>query len=223
MQPEGTTDRQLARAVEKLTRRYEIQHTQRMPGGGRRLVSTTHDPLIMMLRTAGTPSLGEAGSSPSARMLADADAIEKLRNLRADIDALWEYLVPGAVRAGFLRQKGLTHEAELVGWHQLFAVYRRRELVHTDDFEWACRIVIGWEHTIEARFDPPTIIESTSPCPECRNRWAESSIGDRVTAITYTIGRPLDTTSASCRACGRTWRGVPELRELAKSQGALFG
>lgn len=215
---EPTPERKLARSVQRLTRSYETQQLQRVYGKrGRQLVTIRHDSLIGLLRTAGTPSLGSAGSSPSARMLADADAIEKLGELRADINALWTNLIPGAVQAGVLKQP-LTHEASLAGWHRLFENYHRAGLVPPKHFDWAASIVHGWVHSIEMRFDPPTIIESIYPCPSCGARWSSSTAGDRVTAITYTIRHPLDMSSATCRACGTTWRGPREIRALVDAQ-----
>ncbi|MGE0402974.1 MAG: hypothetical protein AB7T06_40080 [Kofleriaceae bacterium] len=230
-------ERQLARAVEKLCRPYVVSHVQRMPGGGRRTVSTTHSPLIVMLRTAGTPSQGAAGASASERVPVDDGALRMLRELTADIADLWRELLPGAVQNGGLLRNFPVPERALDTWHQLFTRYLHadftpppyalgtdtRSFITEGELQIAAGVCSRWVEAIELRFDPPPSIEGTIICPECRQRWGRSTIGDRVAAITITYGGSVATSSAVCRACGSTWLGRQQLEDLAAGRSRRRG
>ncbi len=215
---ESTPEQRLARSVEKLTRPYTVEHLQRVPGGGRRIVHSQHDPLIGMLRTASLSSTGaHAIGGVQSRAVVDADAIEKMSELRESITGLWTDLVPDAR----IPRRNVLAEIALTEWHALFITHRRLGLVVTLDVKYAHELLEWWVHNIEAKFDPVRTIELTAPCPKCGSRWAQIGVGEltaRVSALTVTFAGTATSAVASCRACGSTWRGEEGLRQLDKLQ-----
>lgn len=211
----------LARSIERLTRPYALEHTQRMPGGGRRMFTISHPPLIYRLRTASLSSGGaNAGSPELGRSVIDGDAIEKLGQIRSDIVTVWDWLGFANVPAPRLSDL----EPALDAWHDAFEWHRRADALTAEQIEDAAHIWTGWEHTIEAKFDAPRrMINITEPCPECGTLWHVTGTGEleqRVYAVVLAFTGSAATISAACRHCGRTWVGPAMVRELDRKQRA---
>lgn len=218
MQHERTPQQRLARSVEKLTRAYTVEHVQRVPGGGRRLVHTQHDPLIVMLRAASLSSGGaHSGSGAQSRSVVDDDALTKMQQLRKTIHDLWSELVPGTR----VPRRQVPHEQALIAWHELFVTHCRLDLVAPEQVAHADVELSWWVRTIEMKFDPARTIELTLPCPRCGERWATSGEGvleARISALSLSFAGSISSATAVCRNCGMSWRGEHELRELEREQ-----
>jgi hypothetical protein len=207
-------------AIRKLTAAHDEHVTVRVAGGGRRIVTVGHEPLITRLE-AGllSTSAGYGGSSPQARNVIDADTLQKLDALRGDTIKLWKQLLPGSYRLLPLRTDPLVESLSL--WHTLFTFYADRELIPAGHATFAQRVTVGWMNTIELKFSPPHTIEGTTPCPVCRSRWTTpGDLEDRLSAIVFTFTGLASEAKASCRACGVTWQGRVELEALDRQFAA---
>lgn len=207
--------RRLEIAVRKLTEPHTSEHWQRTKRG-RTLVTLTHAPLIWQLEN-GLTSTGASygGSAPQSRNVLDTDTLTKLTDLSTVIARSWANLLPGAARAIPLHK--IPRAEALREWHRLFAEYNRHELVPPGRLTFEARTYTGWVSVILTKFDPPTQIEGTTPCPKCNARWTEpDDLEDRVSALVYVFPGSVDQAHASCRVCGENWRGPLEMHALKR-------
>jgi hypothetical protein len=209
----------LARTVERLARPHTIT-TRQSSGTGLRIERIVwHPPLIAQLRNAAgsTTGGGGGGAGPNARNAIDADALEQYDTIRKAIAYAFEAVKvphpPMSPRA--------LPEQQLAYWHTLFTLTISAGLndPDDDDLEFYTRKWSGWAHLIDKKFDPPTKLESTLPCPICGERWhTHPDTGDRQPAIEITFTGRVDHSYAACAACGERWAGKAELQLLAHLQ-----
>jgi uncharacterized protein with PIN domain len=76
------------------------------------------------------------------------------------------------------------------------------------------RITDVWIRQIEMKFDPPFTLEVTRRCPGCERKHVYNESNEQVAAVVITWHKSFDKSIATCRACGRTWVGESELRQL---------
>lgn len=136
-----------------------------------------------------------------------------------DSDALYQFaLIDNAIRE-WCRMAGMPRPASpgrgLLAWrtHQLSIVGR-------DDRFYIAQMR-SWASIIRAKLDPPRTIEITAPCPgeDCGAITWTSPDGEEYrypVVLAYHPEDPNLTTNAvaTCRACGRIWRGEFALRGL---------
>jgi hypothetical protein len=72
----------------------------------------------------------------------------------------------------------------------------------------------GWVNAINVKFDPPVVLDITKPCPKCAVEHVFDDYGDRHRAVIIGWRKTFDKSRAECRACGQTWVGESELRQL---------
>jgi hypothetical protein len=78
----------------------------------------------------------------------------------------------------------------------------------------------GWVARIRAYFDPPRILEITTGCPVCGERYAYNpDTGHQIPAVVVQFRdclgpTMLDEATGLCRFCETVWQGRNELREL---------
>lgn len=182
-----------------------------------------HDPLLLQLRGAVMSSTGSKGASSdgSARIPLNPTADALFVAIARQINA-WYRRLPNA------REERHIHE-RLRDWYIDFENRRRAgKLSEVEDLA-ASKVVEGWARSIEAMFDPPTVLEITeegragvaqpTPCPVCGGRYAiDVRNGDRVTALIVEYRNlGLDTmehATGLCRSCEEVWHGSGGLRAM---------
>lgn len=222
MQPDIPPADQLAHNVQRLALGTTTTSMRRVYGKkGRTLVTIHHDPLIAMLRSQMIGTSGAGGTTSTAanaRSVVDDDALTKMKELRADIWALWSALLPGATKLGILRRPPVLLEVALDGWHDMFTTHRRAGLAPASELYRALRVTTKWVETIEQKFDPIYTVPFRGACPVCRARWSidgDGIMASRVDAIAFTVPGAIADASAICRECGTVWRGHEQLARLA--------
>ena len=119
-----------------------------------------HAPLLDMLED-GISSQGAGSASSDPGIPIDAAAIELVQEMRGIIrswcEALEQHIPTGNVKSALRR------------WYQAHVnALRSGEITDVADLA-VTKIVEGWVKTIEAKFDPPDILEWTDPCPGWKN------------------------------------------------------
>lgn len=76
------------------------------------------------------------------------------------------------------------------------------------------KITTSWVNTINLKFDPPVVLDITKPCPKCNNEYVFDDYDDRHRAVVIAWRKTFEKSRAECRACGQTWVGESELRQL---------
>lgn len=71
-----------------------------------------------------------------------------------------------------------------------------------------------WVNAINVKFDPPVVLDITRPCPECGADYVFDEYDDRHRAVVISWKKTFDKSRAECRACGQSWVGESELRQL---------
>lgn len=187
-----------------------------------------HDPLLIQLREAVVGGVGKhAGSSPgNERIPFDSGALELFDHISRTINQ-W-YLATPIPRAH------LYVNDRLRAWYVHHANLIRAGKVSREVDAEATRTLVGWVSQINAKFDPPTVLElrhivtvngrqvhkpATCPVEACGSEWAMNpSTGERITALVVEyreIGaETLDEAVGVCRSCGTEWRGRFALRSL---------
>ena len=197
------TDRLLL-AVLALTDRYHVEavrddHTK---------VRVRHRPRLRQLRDSIHPSSNRdsGGKAARERSLIDAGALDLYRNIEAKI-----HKAAATVGADV---KALP---ELVLKRWLIAA---RQKLTSDAYEneWAGRIE-SWARQIDARLNPPTVVEIEANCPECGMRTVynrESDDNEPALAARYWKSgqEGLDGVIIRCAnpECAATWEGMTGAR-----------
>jgi hypothetical protein len=76
------------------------------------------------------------------------------------------------------------------------------------------KTISGWAATIKYKLDPPVTLEVTRPCPNCEKEYVYDEYDDKHRCLVVIWRRTFNESRAECRACGQTWVGERELRNL---------
>lgn len=209
--------KRLAVAVHKLTSTHTTELWQGQKKG-RKLVILTHQALITQLEAgAVSTGAGYGGTAPQSRNILDTDTLSKLTELRRALKRSWHNLYPNLALLLPISHEPLIHSLHL--WHQLFTAHLDANLVTEERLLHEANTYTAWVAIITAKFDPPNTIEGIVPCPKCRARWTTpADLEDRQSAIVYTLHGTPDTATATCRACGTSWKGRDGLLRLTREQ-----
>lgn len=200
--------------VDRLTLPHKSQVILENDNGAEVKEWIQHDALLVQLRDAVRSSTGAhpgAGGLASERSVIDSDALEQydaivgqIRRLYIQVTDSTPFRQPESnLRAWFIEFRRQV-EGRKVGHEIVEAKYRKLNRIAS---------------SIEAKLNPPTVLEITAPCPRCRETHATDDDGVYrrcvIVESRITEYRSLDHTRARCLACSATWihgRGMRQLR-----------
>ncbi|WP_104164706.1 hypothetical protein [Arthrobacter sp. SX1312] len=178
------------------------------PNGGTVTKWVMADPLLVQLRRAKTPGMeggsGGSGGRPSPLALNAFD-------LYREIDEQAGFLYWTHKDARPLRS--YTLEDRIQYW-----VARAR--LDRESLAEAEKIVLGWNRSIEALFNPKKVIPLAGTCPECKTafHFVEDD-GERTRKTALHISTDDAGPYAECAICGKHWPGL-ELVSLSEQISA---
>lgn len=201
--------------VDKLTKPYQQTVMQEVDDGPevkieKRVLELK--PLLIQLQEAIGSSQSVAargGGDMSTRAVLDAGALMLMTDIEDDIRELWNALHAPSIRARPLENTRAVRQM-MVQVNKLVLDNRLDDQALWDVY----RVINSWVYQIEAKFDPPVVIEVTRPCPKCHESFVYDEFNDRVLALAMEWRKSFEQSSAECRACGQTWLGQNELRLL---------
>jgi len=167
----------------------------------------TDPPLLDQLKAAVSGDLGGgSGASKPARERTPLDitAFTMLEQIDGQVRSWMKEA--GEPWAGELRPLLRT-------WYVVFTRYDRGEDTSRRHF----LILARWVAGIRDLIDPPTRYEVTSPCPNCGQVWVTRGNGqdaESVRALWVSWRSLPEDSDATCQGCGKTWRGVSQIRSL---------
>lgn len=200
--------------VDRLTLPHKTQVLMETDAGAEYKEWIDHDALLVQLREAVRSSTGAhpgAGGLASERSVIDSDALEQYDSIVAQIRRLYIEVTDSTpfkqpesnLRAWFIEFRRQV-EGRKVGREVIEAKYRKLNRIAS---------------SIEAKLNPPTILEITAPCPRCQATHATDDDGIYrrclIVESRITEYRSLDHTRARCLSCSATWihgRGMRQLR-----------
>ena len=201
-------------AADKLTRPYKQYIIQEVGEEEVEIIKTqvTLKALLYQLQEAIGSSqsmVSRGGSDMSTRSVLDAGALMLMTDIEEDLRELWNALFTKSPKQRPLENTKAVRQV----------VVQINKLVldnHIENEElWKVkRIFDSWVDQIEMKFDPPVVIEVTRPCPHCHESFVYDQYNDRVLALVVEWRKSFEESSAECRACGYTWLGQTELRQM---------
>ena len=198
-----TQDDRLLEAVTALTDRYHVEVIR----DDNTKTRIRHRPRLRQLRDAIHPSGNKGGNGKLARerSLIDAGALDLYQRIEKHIH-----------KAARVVGADVQDEAEIVLKRWLISA---RQKVTSDAFEdeWAHRFE-GWAKQIDARLNPPVVVEITAPCPICgESKALDRDSGDLVSALTIRYWRSgqegIEDAETRCGFCEAVWAGLTGARE----------
>lgn len=169
-------------------------------------------PLLVQLQDAIGSSqsiVARGGGDMSTRSVLDASALMLQTDIEEDLRQLWLTLFTPVRKARPLEN---TKALRLLMVQINKLVMDKR--LETDELWNVHYIFDKWVHQIETKFDPPVVIEVTRPCPKCHESFVYDDFNDRILALVVEWRKSFEQSSACCRACGQTWMGQTELRQM---------
>jgi len=200
--------------VNRLTLRHATSVMMEHDDGTEYRVKVQHKPLLDQLRDAVRSSTGprpEGGGLPNERNVIDSDALEQYDAIVAQVERLYREVTD----AKPFKDPGnnLRH------WYLAFSDQVNKAKISSDLVHEKYRKLNRIAASIEAKLNPPTILEITAPCPRCEATHGndEQGVHRRAVMIESRIVeyRSLEHTRARCICCGATWlhgRGMRQLR-----------
>jgi hypothetical protein len=201
-------------AVDKLTKPYKQYIVQEVGEEEVEIIKSevTLKALLYQLQEAIGSSqsvVSRGGSDMSTRSVLDAGALMLMTDIEEDLRELWN-----AVFVKTPKQRPLENAKAV----RVMAVQINKLVLDNqidDDELWKIkRIFEAWVDQIEMKFDPPVVIEVTRPCPHCHESFVFDDYNDRVLTLVVEWRKSFEESSAQCRACGYTWLGQTELRQM---------
>ena len=208
-----TSDREMSNAIDVLTKPWSDVLSPHETGTGR-YQPIDYPPLLDMLRSAVSSSLGKTGAGRSP------DAERNILNLAAF--SLWEH-IDGTTRA-WLRELSKNRAPDdlkeamisLGGIIQsLHASNQIKESRHAHMVAMFGR----WKTQIWELFDPPVVKDIVGACPNCEATAYTALDGGKQSAIIAYYWKGLRP-EAKCQCCGEHWTGERELLDLGYHLGA---
>lgn len=194
--------------VERLTKPY-VDRVEQDTRGSTKTVKVTHPPLFDQLDQAvhsTQTTLGRGGALASERNVIDTSAWMLRDAIRQELHRMWTKIINRAM------PETLTDATRI--WHLEFRVKVQDGKIPRDSVWAAVRRTSTWVKQIQLKFDPPVTLEVTRPCPQCTRRFVYNEHNERVFAVVIVWQKTFSNSNASCRACGHTWYGESELRQL---------
>ena len=200
--------------VDQLTLRHQSHITVPLDEGGERVLNVMHDPLLVQLKKSVLSSVGSGpggGALPSERNVLNTDAMELYETIAAIIVKQYGQVTDA--------KPFKTPEQNLRQWYIQFANNVRHGKVSADVVRSKLKLLADLKAQVDARVNPPSIIEITAPCPRCEAMYGQDEHGIYRHAVIVEsridVYRSLDHTRAKCVACGAVWihgRGMRQLR-----------
>lgn len=204
---------ELLDAVDALTLPYTTKILQSNDAGIHCVSTITHTPRLAHLRAAIVGGIGShGGSSNEPRLPFDAGALALYDEIEAEVG---RWFVAATASAVFP-----SPEQTLRRWYLAFHDADQKGQV-TDESRWEhTGRLQAWARQIDAKFDPPHVLELLAACPECGERFAlDPKTGDQVTALVVEYRQEgaltVEHAVVSCRFCERRWVGGAGSREVA--------
>ena len=194
--------------VDKLTQPYQDRIEQEQ-GGHRTSVTVRRPALLDQLEEAifSSQTVSNRGSSlASQRNVLDASAFMLRHAITGSVAKLWTMYFEDRMPTDLKRA--------LRVWQTRFRKEATDRNLHADTVWKIVRQTNTWINSIELKFDPPITLEMTRPCPNCEHQHVYNEHNERVAAVIITWQKSFDRSLAQCRACGQTWLGESELRQL---------
>lgn len=194
--------------IDKLTRPY-TDRIELEEDGRRNTVTVEHPALLDQLDDAilSSQTMVKRGSTlASQRSVLDASAFMLQHAIRQAIKLMWAQYIDDPV------PKDMKHALRL--WHMQFRKEVTDRQLSADTIWKHIRHTNTWIMQIELKFDPPITLEVTRPCPDCDQQFVYNEYNERVASVVVTWQRSFDRSAAICRACGKSWVGESELRQL---------
>jgi hypothetical protein len=201
-------------AVDKLTRPYRQDIMQETDGpDGETTVKksyiTLHSLLDQLDSSIGSSNSATArgGGDPSTRSVLDASALMLMHEIEQEAAQIWEFLNGTRIRPAntkLVLRRIYTKVEDMVA-KKTITTETLTEITHT---------YTHWANQIEAKFDPPVTIVITKPCPKCDVTFVFDEYNDRTHALVIYWRKSFEQSEGVCLACGNTWLGQNELRQL---------
>lgn len=199
--------------VDRLTMRHQSVFESTDEDGSFHKVTVMHDSLLEQLRGAVRSSQGprpDGGGLPSERNVLDGDALE-LYDTVTKLFADWFKDVSDA-------KPFKEPEANLRHWYIQFSNRFQKRQVSQERVYAAIRSLSKIVGQIDAKLNPPTVIEITSPCPRCGAVYGLDERGMYRHAVIVESRvhhyRSLENTKARCVHCGAQWVHGQGMRQL---------
>jgi len=200
--------------VDKLTKRYKQVILQEVDGPEVKLEKSEVwlEPLLVQLANAigSTQSMSARGGGDiSTRSVLDASALMLMTDIEEDIKGLWMTV--------FAPQRRARPVEPVRAVRQIMMQINKLVLdnrIDSEDLFKVKQIFQGWVYQIESKFDPPVLIEVTRPCPSCHQSFVYDEFNDRLLALVVEWRKSFENSVAVCRACGKSWLGQTELRQM---------
>lgn len=149
---------------------------------------------------------GRGGGLASQRSVLDASALMLQDAIRNSLTLVWfrysHKQIPNDLKQA-IRQ-----------FHQLFRMITIDRKLDPKTVWSVVRTTDRWVNQIEMKLDPPVTLEVTRPCPQCQAKHVYNESNEQVAAVVITWHKAFDKSVATCRACGQSWLGESELRQL---------
>lgn len=198
--------------VDKLTLPHLVEHEVEQ---GTKLVRTkvTHEALLDQLDQLVASSSGSSpggGALSSERNLINTDALELRDQVAADCKAM--YLGVTSSRPF------LTAKQNLRQWFIEFRLLQSLGKVSAEKTTSTYKRLQTMVAKIEAKLNPPTILEITAPCPRCSAQYGydQDGIYRRAVMVESRVHaeRSLTNSRAKCVGCGSVWVHGNGMRQL---------
>jgi hypothetical protein len=194
--------------VDKLTQPYQ-DRIEQDEGGHRTTVTIRRPALLDQLEEAifSSQTLSKRGSTlASQRNVLDASAFMLRQAITTSMSMLWTRYNEDRMPTDLKQALRL--------WQTRFRKLAQDRNLNPDTIWKVVRQTNAWINAIELKFDPPITLEMTRPCPKCEHQHVYNEHNERVAAVIITWQKSFDKSLAQCRACGQTWLGESELRQL---------
>lgn len=198
--------------VDKLTMPHLVEHEVEQ---GTKLVRTkvTHEALLDQLDQLVASSSGSSpggGALSSERNLLNTDAMELRDSLARDCRNMYIDVTSS--------RPFVTAKQNLRQWYIEFTLLNSLGKVSTEKLRSTHKRLQTMVAKIEAKLNPPTILEITSPCPRCRADYGYDVDGVYRRAVIVEsrvhAEKSLTNSRAKCAGCGAVWVHGNGMRQL---------
>jgi len=199
--------------VDRLTMRHQSVYEMVDEDGNHHKITIMHDALLEQLRNAVRSSQGprpDGGGLPSERNVLDGDALELYDEVAKRFVSMFKDVTDA--------KPFKSPEANLRHWYIQFSNRFQQRKVSQDRVYEALRLLSKIVGQIDAKLNPPTIIEITSPCPRCGSLYGLDEKGMYRHAVIVESRvhhfKSLENTRAKCVHCGAQWIHGQGMRQL---------
>lgn len=189
----------LLEAVEALTR---IRHVQIDTDDGPLWV--TAEPRLKQLQDSIYASMGDRGGPgglKSERSILSSDALARAAIITSQI-------------GDWCRMAGVRATRDPIVDLESWGTARASTEDRADD--WHIEQLHQWARDIDGMFNQPRVVDITTPCPVCGEKYFEDADGAQ---CVWPLKATADPFRVECRACGLTWDGPDAAEELAEEIG----